>query len=64
MDIQSYLNGIAQFVCAIVQWSYESEQYFGKRGLEIEELRALHLLPKETSSSEEIGPLLVNDALL
>lgn len=63
LDVQSYINGMAQWVGANVQWSYESERYFGKRGLEVKKMRTLHLLPK-VAVEMEIGPVVVDDGLL
>ena len=64
LDVQSYVNGMAQWLGASVQWSYESERYFGKRGLEIKKTRTLHLLPKKVNGYGEVGPVVVDDSLL
>ncbi|TVY83697.1 Delta(6)-protoilludene synthase [Lachnellula suecica] len=64
MDIQTYVNGMAQWVGANVQWSYESERYFGKRGLEIKKTKVLCLLPKTATEGGKIGPVVVDDASL
>ncbi|KAI1339684.1 terpenoid synthase [Xylariaceae sp. FL0016] len=53
LDIQSYVDGVAQWVVANVQWSFESERYFGKQGLEVKATRMTRLLPKR---SQEKGP--------
>ncbi|KAF4625249.1 hypothetical protein G7Y89_g12922 [Cudoniella acicularis] len=63
-DVQSYMNGMAQWVGANVQWSYKSERYFGKRGLEVKQTRTLYLLPKKINGHGEIGPLVVDDTLM
>lgn len=63
LDVQSYVNGMAQWVGANVQWSYESERYFGKRGLEIQKARTLLLLPKKVEVGV-VGPVVVDDSLL
>lgn len=34
-QVQTFINGLAHWVGANVQWSYESERYFGKRGLKV-----------------------------
>jgi len=64
LDVQMYMNGMAQWVGANVQWSYESERYFGKRGLEIKSTRTLYLLPKNVNGHGEVGPVVVDDSLL
>lgn len=62
LDVQSYVNGMAQWVVANVQWSYESERYFGKHGLEVKRERTLHLLPRKMNGHGGVGPFVVDDA--
>ncbi|KAK7731782.1 hypothetical protein SLS53_008603 [Cytospora paraplurivora] len=62
-EVQTYMNGVAHWVGANVQWSYESERYFGKRGLEVRESRVLHLSPRKFLM-EEIGPVIVDDSIV
>ncbi|KAI1498321.1 terpenoid synthase [Biscogniauxia marginata] len=62
LDVQSYMNGVAHFTIGNVHWSYESERYFGKRGLEIKKTREMHLLPKQVNG--EIGPVMIDDRIL
>lgn len=57
------MNGAAHWVGANVQWSYESERYFGKRGLKVRESRVLHLSPRKFLM-EEIGPVIVEDSIM
>ncbi|PMD27043.1 terpenoid synthase [Hyaloscypha hepaticicola] len=66
LDVQSYMNGMAQWVVANVQWSYESERYFGKQGLEVKKTRMLCLLQKNSKLNRHggIGPVVVDDVLL
>ncbi|KAI0125634.1 terpenoid synthase [Xylariales sp. AK1849] len=63
LDVQTYVDGIAQWVGANVQWSFESERYFGKRGLEVKKTRILQLLPQRAKTQAEIGPVVVDDIL-
>ncbi|KAK7962801.1 terpenoid synthase [Apiospora aurea] len=46
LDVQKLVDGMAQCVSGVMHWSYESERYFGKRGMDIKESRTLSLLPK------------------
>ncbi|KAK8011931.1 DAHP synthase-like protein [Apiospora arundinis] len=46
LEVQRFVDGMAQCVSAVMHWSYESERYFGKRGMAIKESRTLSLLPK------------------
>ncbi|KAI1842182.1 hypothetical protein JX265_001457 [Neoarthrinium moseri] len=63
LDVQTYVDGIAQWVVANVQWSFESERYFGKRGQQIKKTRVLQLLPKKVKAHAEVGPVVVDDLL-
>jgi hypothetical protein len=63
LQAQSYVNGMAQWVIANVQWSYETERYFGKGGLQVKKTRQMRLLPK-TVQEGEIGLVVVDEALL
>jgi hypothetical protein len=64
LDVQQYVNGMAQWVGANVQWSYESERYFGRKGPEVQKALTLHLLPKKLEAVGEIGPVVVDESLL
>lgn len=46
LDVQKLVDGMGLCVGGVMHWSYESQRYFGKRGLEIKESRTLNLLPK------------------
>ncbi|KAH6658525.1 terpenoid synthase [Truncatella angustata] len=61
LDVQTYVDGIGQWVVANVQWSFESERYFGTRGLEVKKTRMLQLLPQGQKAQAEIGPVVVDD---
>lgn len=62
-DVKSFMNGIAHWTGANVQWSFESGRYFGNRGLEVMETRSLRLSPK-VKRANEIGPVIISDSLL
>lgn len=55
MQLKEYLNGIANWARANYCWSYESQRYFGSRGLEIEKTRLVPLLPKANSGQKLHG---------
>lgn len=63
LEFQSYVDSLGNWVRANDQWSFESERYFGKRGLEIQRSRTLNLLPPKTQQVE-IGPQAIDEALL
>jgi hypothetical protein len=62
MDVQAYAFGLGNWVRANDQWSFESQRYFGKRGLEILKTRTLQLLPRV--KPVEVGPHVVDGSLL
>jgi len=63
-ELVRYVDGMANWVRANHQWSFESERYFGKRGPEIEKTRWVNLLPKEHPSPDYVGPVIADDSLL
>jgi len=60
--VVEYCDGLGNWVRANDTWSFESERYFGKKGLHIMRNRWVSLMPKE--HSEEVGPILVNDSVI
>jgi len=46
LDVQKLIDGFAQCVSGVLHWSYESQRYFGTRGLEVKRSRRLRLLPQ------------------
>ncbi|KAF8128997.1 hypothetical protein EV363DRAFT_1169846, partial [Boletus edulis] len=64
-QVKEYCDGLGHWVRANDDWSFESERYFGKRGLEIKEKRWISLMPKECNQgAPDIGPVLVDSSLL
>lgn len=61
-QIAVYCDGLGNWVRANDQWSFESERYFGARGLEIMETKTLALMPIQRT--EALGPQLVDDSIL
>ncbi|KAJ6555586.1 terpenoid synthase [Mycena vulgaris] len=45
-EIRTYVDGLGNWVRANDAWSFESERYFGKQGLEVMRSRTVNLLPK------------------
>lgn len=62
LDVQKLVDGMAMCVSGVLHWSYESQRYFGKRGLEVKKSRCLYLLPRV--ADEGLGPVPVDDALI
>ena len=61
-QVKEYCDGLGQWVRALDAWSFESERYFGRKGLEIREKRWMLLLPKKHAT--EIGPVHIDTSLL
>ncbi|KAK7688467.1 Delta(6)-protoilludene synthase [Cerrena zonata] len=53
-QVSTYIDGLGNWVRANDTWSFESERYFGKKGLEIQESRLVEVLPKEVGESAYI----------
>ncbi|KAF7309111.1 Terpene cyclase [Mycena kentingensis (nom. inval.)] len=45
-DLRTYVHGLGNWVRANDSWSFESERYFGKQGIEVQHTREVQLLPK------------------
>lgn len=64
-QVKEYCDGLGHWVRANDDWSFESEGYFGNRGLEIKEKRWISLMPKEQKNgAAEIGPVLIDSSVL
>lgn len=61
-QVKEYCDGLGQWVRATDAWSFESERYFGNKGLEIREKRWMSLLPKKDTT--EVGPIHIDTSLL
>ena len=46
-ELAQYVDGIGNFVRGNLDWSFECERYFGKKGKEIQKTRWVTLLPKK-----------------
>ncbi|EIW78546.1 terpenoid synthase [Coniophora puteana RWD-64-598 SS2] len=45
-QMQVYVQGLADWIVGSLHWSFESERYFGKTGLQVKKERVVTLLPK------------------
>jgi Delta6-protoilludene synthase len=48
--VERYVWGLGNWVTANIEWSFESERYFGTQGLEIMKHRSVELLPKQAKT--------------
>ncbi|KAJ6555571.1 terpenoid synthase [Mycena vulgaris] len=54
-EIRTYVDGLGNWVRANDAWSFESERYFGKQGLEVMRSRTVNLLPKMNVHFSQVG---------
>ncbi|KZT04442.1 terpenoid synthase [Laetiporus sulphureus 93-53] len=45
-QVQIYVGGLADWISGSLKWSFESERYFAKTGLEVKKTRVVNLLPR------------------
>ncbi|KAH9926842.1 isoprenoid synthase domain-containing protein [Amylocystis lapponica] len=45
-QVNVYVGGLANWISGSLKWSFESERYFGKSGLNVKKTRVVHLLPR------------------
>lgn len=45
-EVEIYVDGLADWITGSLKWSFESERYFGKAGLEVKKTRVVALLPR------------------
>ncbi|KAM4064115.1 delta(6)-protoilludene synthase [Hirsutella rhossiliensis] len=53
LDIETYVDGMGNWVRANVQWSFESERYFGNKSGRVMTTRRMSLLPR--TRPEDVG---------
>lgn len=45
-QVEKYVGGMADWIVGSLHWSFDSERYFGKIGLEVKTTRTVELLPR------------------
>ena len=45
-QVDTYVQGLADWIVGSLHWSFESERYFGKHGLDVKTHRVVQLLPR------------------
>ena len=51
-DVSIYVDGLRDWIVGSLHWSFESERYFAKAGLEVKKNRTVNLLPLRTSAPQ------------
>lgn len=46
LKVKTYVERLAYFIRGIDCWAFETERYFGSKGLEVQTQRVVNLLPK------------------
>lgn len=44
-QVEVYVQGLADWIVGSLHWSFDSERYFGKKGLQIKKTRVVELAP-------------------
>ena len=52
-DVDVYADGLANWMVGSLHWSFETERYFGKDGLEVMKTRRVQLLSKSVKEKVE-----------
>ena len=55
-QVQSYAEGLADWIVGTLHWSFDSERYFGKKGLEIKKSRIVELAPVRVRADPPAAP--------
>lgn len=50
-QVQTYVQGLADWIVGSLHWSFDSERYFGKTGLQIKNSRVVELAPVRVQES-------------
>jgi len=50
-QVQVYVRGLADWIVGSLHWSFDSERYFGKKGLLVKKNRIVELAPVRVSKS-------------
>ena len=45
-QVAIYVEGLQNWIVGSLHWSFDSERYFGKEGLQVKQNRVIKLLPK------------------
>lgn len=54
-QVQVYVQGLADWIVGILHWSFDSERYFGKKGLEIKKSRVIDLAPVKVPGPVDVA---------
>lgn len=52
-QVNIYADGLADWIVGSLHWSFESERYFAKSGLEVKKTRTVNLLPRRVETTTE-----------
>ena len=55
LEVKTYVERLACFIRGIDCWAFETERYFGTKGLEVQGKRVVSLLPR----AEAVTPMMV-----
>jgi len=49
VQVRAYVQGLADWIVGSLHWSFDSERYFGKEGLQVKKNRIVELAPVRIS---------------
>ena len=57
-DVHTYVDGLANWIVGVLQWSFETERYFGKAAKQVKATRVVTLRPKAVQGPNDLvrGP--------
>ena len=64
-QVQVYVQGLMDWIVGNLHWSFYSERYFGKKGLQIKKARVVELAPLRVTESVTLAnpPVLTETAV-
>ena len=65
-QVQIYVQGLEDWIVGTLHWSFDSERYFGKKGLQVKKSRIIDLAPSVVSEPVAIAnpPMLVQSPVV
>jgi hypothetical protein len=55
--VDKYVMGLQHWIVGSLHWSFDSERYFGKTGMEVKRTRIVNLLPQRPLTTKEMEEL-------
>ena len=56
LEVKAYVKRLAYFIRGIDCWAFETERYFGTKGVEVQMKRVVNLLPRAEAVTPMMAP--------